>query len=123
MKKVILLFLLMLLAPPSLSIADNKETPKTTPVKRVPIGDPVSPREHRIPSQYITCTIDPLSGITITSVEKSEINGYELWDYTDNCLFSTCDEFEFIDYLYTLQGVYTLCIFSGDYIYTGVIEL
>lgn len=123
MKKVILLFLLMLLVPPSLSIADNKEKPKTTPVRRVPIGDPVSPREHRIPSQYITCTIDPLSGITIASVEKSEINGYELWDYTDNCVVSTFDEFDFIDHLYTLQGEYTLCILTEDYIYTGVIEL
>ena len=113
----------MLLVPPTLSVADNKEKPKTVPVRRNPLRDLKFPREHRIPSQYITCTIDPLSGITITSVEKSEINGYELWDYTDNCLFSTCDEFEFIDYLYTLQGIYTLCIFAGDYIYTGVIEL
>lgn len=115
----------MLFTPPIASVADNdnKEKPVTVPVKRNPIRLPELPREHRAPSQYISCTIDPTSGITIASVENSEINGYELWDCTDNCILSTCDEFEFIDYLYTLQGEYILCILTEDYIYTGVVEM
>lgn len=91
-------------------------------IKTPHCDDPLEPEQilgRRIPPRPIQCTIDPESGLIIPSLDKSDIELYEIYSDDNICLISTEDEQEFIDTLLSLTGTIEINIHTADYSYIG----
>lgn len=97
----------------------------TIPVSKEPINDPGKGHQkgHRSLSAPVFCMIDFVNR-SIEISNDDEIIIYELWNEDGDILIDTfSNEFDMVNYMSNLNGIYKLCLFSTDYIYIGNIEL
>jgi hypothetical protein len=84
----------------------------------------ISHHGHRLPSHPTLCLITRES-VTLNhfAFQNGEI-GYEIWDNQTNfCILSTDYEFEFINFIYSNIGAYTIKLKSNDYILAGNLSI
>lgn len=77
---------------------------------------------NRIPSRPLSCIIDE-NGISFPLGETPEFNAFEIYDSQEFLIAVFIDQFEFIDFLFSLKGAYLICLSTEDYNYFGWIEL
>ena len=59
----------------------------------------------------------------IPSVDKADIESYEIYTEDEICLLSTEDEREFIDMLFSLGGTVVIRINSCEISYMGIVTI
>lgn len=114
-----IILLMMLISTVPVQSATG-ETSQTVTLKR-------TKKEHnqdldregvRMPAKQIICIIN-MQGVHI-DIPSEDIISYELWDLTDNCLFSSDNDIEFAYYLFEFtSNEYLIKITTIDYDYIG----
>ncbi len=78
---------------------------------------------HRMPSRPIFCNISISTGIDIASIDKNEIQSFEIYDDQNICIYSSSDELDFIHVLFSLNGSFELKFVIDNYILVGYISV
>ena len=118
MKKLILIFALLFSA--AQLGADDVRLPL------IPGEDP-EPEEfprHKLPVRPVTCTISSENGVNISGVETSDIISFDVYDQSGElCLASFINDMDFVTFLFSLEGDYTLRFVTDGKTYIGYISL
>ncbi len=80
------------------------------------------PQGHRVPSRSFSCTVSR-EEIIIEGVEKEEILSYEVYDKTGVCVGLFSNEQDFISFIFSVNGFYTVCFLTKDCCFAGSAEL
>lgn len=98
---------------------------KIIPIEDIPVDDPELPgHRHKIPGRPISCTLSTETGVNIPGLETSEIISFDVYDLSGElCLASFSNDMEFVTFLFSLEGDYTLRFMTDGRIYTGYISL
>lgn len=78
---------------------------------------------HRMPSRPILCSISNSTGIDIASIDKNEIQSFEIYDNQDICIYSSPNDLDFIHMLFSLNGSFELRFVIDEYILVGYISV
>ena len=76
------------------------------------------PHGHRVPPHIFNCTVD-CDGVWIEDMNMEEILSYEVYDESGECVGLFGNEGNFISFIGSANGLYTVCFLTQDYCFIG----
>jgi len=61
--------------------------------------------------------------VTIATIDKSEIQSFDVFDEYGTLIASFNDETSFVSFIFSLTGCYEVAFYTSDYIFRGWITL
>lgn len=122
---LILLFIVLFSASKSEIYSQQQETNLTVSVDKCyhdyKIED--DPEGHRKPSKPLLISISIDNGIYIPGIDNQDIISYSIYDEYSSCLFTSEDEYSFIEYLFSNTGTFEINIDTNEFSLKGWIQI
>lgn len=82
-----------------------------------------NPKGNRMPARHVNCVISKESGISLSTIDSSEITSFEITDLSGNIVAFFVDSEDFISFFFSLKGDYMIRFSTSRIVLTGYVSL